>query len=423
MSARESTPASPTQATSGRYRIERDLATGGLGRVQVASRTCVTGRTVALKRLHAKYANDSVITRLLEREYQTLRGLSHPSVIEVYDYGVDVDGPFYTMELLDGSDLNKLAPLPARTACAHLRDVASSLALLHARRLLHRDVTPSNVRVTAHGRAKLIDFGALCSFGRAPNLIGTAPCVPPEALSLAGLDQRSDLFALGAVAYFVLTGRHAYPCAQLADLQRVWAQPLPAPSSFAPDVPPELDALVLSLLSLDPAARPSSAGEVIIRLNQIAGLAAHEETEDSQSYLLNPHLVGRDAELDALRQLAERARNGEGCSVLIEGEEGVGKSRLQERDSCSRRNCSATARFTRRRSQINRRSHWRAGSARHCCKLRRRSCSARSLRIARCSRTCGRSSPIRCRRSSACPRTRGSAVRRSRPRSSMGCSR
>jgi tetratricopeptide (TPR) repeat protein len=315
-------------AIGGRYRIERDLATGGLGRVQIAS-DLATGRTVALKRLHAKYANDSVIIRLLEREYQTLRGLSHPSVIEVYDFGVDVDGPFYTMELLDGSDLNKLAPLPARTACAHLRDVASSLALLHARRLLHRDVTPSNVRVTAEGRAKLIDFGALCSFGRAPNLIGTAPCVPPEALSLAGLDQRSDLFALGAVAYFVLTGRHAYPCEQLADLQRVWAQPLSAPSQLAPDIPPELDALVLSLLSLDPAARPSSAGEVIIRLNQITGLAAHEEIEDSQSYLLNPHLVGRAAELDALRGLAERARDGEGCSVLIEGDEGVGKSRLQ----------------------------------------------------------------------------------------------
>jgi tetratricopeptide (TPR) repeat protein len=325
---REYTSASIPAVLGGRYRVERDLASGGLGRIQVAS-DLTTGRTVALKRLRSQYANDSAFTRLLEREYQTLRGLTHPSVIEVYDYGVDAEGPYYTMELLDGSDLGELAPLPRRAACAHLRDVTSSLALLHARRLLHRDVSPRNVRVTAQGRAKLIDFGALCSFGRAPNVIGTAPCVPPEALSLAGLDQRSDLFALGAVAYFVLTGRHAYPVAQFSDLQEAWAQRVPAPSRFAQDVPPELDALVLSLLSLDPVARPSSAGEVIIRLNQIAGFVPHGEVEDAQSYLLNPRLFGREAALQTLRMHAERARSGNGCSVLIEGDEGVGKSRLQ----------------------------------------------------------------------------------------------
>ena len=203
-------------------------ARGGLGRVQ-AAHDLATGHAVALKRLHPRYASDPAVTRLLEREYQTLRGLSHPSVIEVYDYGVDAAGPYYTMELLDGSDLTAVAPLAWRRACAHLRDVASSLALLHARRLLHRDVTPRNVRVTAQGRAKLIDFGALCSFGRAPNVLGTAPCVPPEALSLAGLDQRSDLFALGAVAYFVLTGRHAYPATQFSDLQRAWSEPVAPP--------------------------------------------------------------------------------------------------------------------------------------------------------------------------------------------------
>ena len=75
------------------------------------------------------------------------RGSKHPRIIEVYDYGLTEHGPYYTMELLDGGDLQQLAPLPWREACRHLRDVASSLALLHARRLLHRDVTPRNVRL------------------------------------------------------------------------------------------------------------------------------------------------------------------------------------------------------------------------------------------------------------------------------------
>lgn len=85
------------------------------------------------------------------REFQLLAELRHPRIIKVYDYGVDSNTPFYTMELLDGSDLRDLAPLPPREACRYLRDTASSLALLHARRLIHRDTSPRNVRPTSDG--------------------------------------------------------------------------------------------------------------------------------------------------------------------------------------------------------------------------------------------------------------------------------
>src|SRR5258708_30505932 len=105
------------------------------------------------------------------------------------------------MELLEGQDMRKAAPLPYREACRHLRDVATSLALLHARRLLHRDLSPGNVRMTTDGRCKLIDFGALAAFGTPPFIVGTPPVVPPEALAGAPLDQRSDLYELGALAY------------------------------------------------------------------------------------------------------------------------------------------------------------------------------------------------------------------------------
>src|SRR5689334_14526535 len=223
------TAAAPLLATgdrvAGRYRIESLIAEGGMGAVYRAFDES-GGMFVALKRR----ANDMRVARMFEREYHTLVSLEHPRIIHAYDYGVDATGAYYTMELLDGSDLRELAPLPYRRACRYLRDVASSLALLHARRLLHRDISPRNVRVTGDDRCKLIDFGVLSSFGVAEVLAGTAPFVPPEALSGAPLDQRADLFSLGALSYWVLTGRHAYPARAMDELPRFWRSPPVAPS-------------------------------------------------------------------------------------------------------------------------------------------------------------------------------------------------
>src|SRR5690606_23638104 len=101
------------------------------------------------------------------------------------------------------------SPLPLYRACAVLREVASALALLHARRLVHRDISPVNVRLSADGSAKLIDFGALASFGLAAEVVGTPAFASPESLMSRPLDGRADLFSLGALAYWVLTRRTA----------------------------------------------------------------------------------------------------------------------------------------------------------------------------------------------------------------------
>ena len=104
-------------------------------------------------------------------------------------------------------DLRERGQLPWRDACALLRDIASSLAVLHSRRLLHRDVSARNVRCTSDGRAKLIDFGAMMAMGLPKQTVGTPPFVPPEALQLQALDARADLYALGALGYHMLTGQ------------------------------------------------------------------------------------------------------------------------------------------------------------------------------------------------------------------------
>jgi hypothetical protein len=294
----------------------------------------LTGVEVGLKQLSvhgADTADEGSATRF-EREFHALAQLSHPHIIEVYDYGLDAAGPYYTMELLEGGDLRERAPMPWRDACEIAHDVCSALALIHSRRLLHRDVTPRNIRCTREGKAKLIDFGAMIPMGRGGIIIGTPSFVAPEVVFGSALDARVDLFALGATLYYVLTGRAAYPARELMELPEAWTIRPPAPSRVVECIPEALDALVLSLLDLEPSMRPRSAFEVMHRLSAISGIERSEPQTVSRAYLTTPAMVGRDEVTSSLRAEIATAFSGSGRSVLLVGAPGVGRSRVL--DAC-----------------------------------------------------------------------------------------
>lgn len=291
----------------------------------------VEQRPVALKRLRGDLGEKhDVFAGLFEQEFLALAQLSHPRIVGVYDYGVDADGPYYTMELLDGGDLRRVAPTDYRTACALARDVCSALSLVHSRRLVYRDLSPSNIRRTADGKAKLIDFGGLAPMGPAPDMVGTLPCVPPEALKQAPLDARTDLYSLGATLYFTLTRQHAYPARDVDELLRLFRHRPRAPSELVAGIPPALDQLILSLLDLDPRHRPESAAEVIEHLSVIGGLAHDETLQVKEAYLVTPHLVERSAQLAFVRDGLAQLESGRGASLLVSGPSGSGRSRLLE---------------------------------------------------------------------------------------------
>ncbi len=344
-----------------RHRIEGLLGRGGMGSVYRAYDTA-RERVVALKRLEISSAGStrevstqpdasassavvsaadlrkearrrSHLVALFQREYATLAQLAHPRIIEVYDYQIDEQGPFYTMELLEGHDLSKVAPLPWRRTCEILRDVASALTLLHSRRLLHRDISPRNVHCSADGPAKLIDFGAMTPMGHCDVVLGTPAFVAPEVMQKQALDARTDLYALGALGYFLLTGANAYRARTFADLHDAYrSHPLP-PSARVRDVPEALDALILQLLSLERGARPASAVELVERLNALASLEQDDRLAVASAYLATPALVGRQQELVAVRRRMLRASRGRGASVLVTGPAGVGRSRFL--DACA----------------------------------------------------------------------------------------
>lgn len=325
-------PKAPEEVAGGRYAVERKLGEGGMGAVYEV-RDLTTGQRLALKRLHREMRGPQA--ELFEREYRTLASLRHPRIVQVFEYGVDDGGAFYTMELLEGSDLSKRAPMPWREACACLRDAASILGVLHARRLVHRDLSPRNLWQTPDGRLKLLDFGALAPFGPARQVVGTAPFVAPEALECKPLDQRTDLFALGALGYWLLTSAHAYRATRLAELPRVWLKPPAVPSSLAKlvqradvDLPPELDRLIDSLLRIDPDERPRTTAELVDQLNAIAGLTPEVEEVVVHGYLESSAFVGRQQERDRLAAALSEAADGKPHALLVEGPEGVGRSRL-----------------------------------------------------------------------------------------------
>lgn len=313
----------------GRYVVHGALGRGGMATVHRVF-DGVLGREVALKQL--ALAATEKDTRhsgaMFEREFRILSSLSHPSIIQVYEYGLDEAGPYYTMELLEGGDLRERSPVPWRDACVMLYDVCSSLALIHSRRFVHRDVGPRNIRCTSDGRAKLIDFGAMVPMGHGELIVGTPSFVAPEVLHMSHLDARTDLFSFGATLYFALTGRAAFPARSFAELFDVWRRSPQAPSRFVPGIPEGLDALVLSLLSLEPAMRPRTAFEVMQRLLAMTGIERVESASVSRAYLSTPILVGRDAVMRDLRREAAEAFAGRGRSVVIEAKAGLGRTRV-----------------------------------------------------------------------------------------------
>ncbi|HEX6245866.1 MAG TPA: serine/threonine-protein kinase, partial [Polyangiales bacterium] len=334
--ARSSTDA--VEETSGgrvatRYRVEKTLGRGGMGSVfKVFDES--TSSYLALKR--PTRSSTSKERALFEREYHTLCGIRHPHIVEVYDYGADERGPFYTMELLVGGDLSNSAPMPWPEVCRIMRDAASALALLHARRLIHRDLSARNLWRCPDGRIKVIDFGALAAFGTSRDVAGTAPFIAPEALHGQPLDQRTDLYSLGALGYWLLTGRHAFPARELYELEEHWRRTPRAPSSCVerleradlPALPPALDALIEALLSRDPLGRPGSAGEVIERLVAVAKLPAEKNAYVVDSYLGSAAFVGREEQRKALTAALGVCTAGTSTSVQVVAEAGLGRSRL-----------------------------------------------------------------------------------------------
>lgn len=320
----------------GAYRVIREVGRGGMAAILEVEHTR-TGERRAIKMMLPGAKGDEIASRM-KSEFRALSRLSHPNVLRVFEAGVHGDRPYFIMELLEGRALRDLVEtwreLPpterARQAEQILIQIARALEYIHARGIVHRDVTPSNIFVGPDGTARLMDFGVVKEPGgeltMVGEVVGTVAYMAPEQITGGRVDARADLYSLGAVLYLMLTGRRPFNARTLAGyLEKHLHRPVRPPGELVPTLPRRLDEVCTRLLAKDPADRFASATHLLYVLEADGPTAAAPPGPPSD---WRPSLAGRAAELGLVHEAVARLAAGQGGVLCIEGASGMGKSRL-----------------------------------------------------------------------------------------------
>lgn len=277
----------------GAYELTSKLGAGGMGEVWRA-RHRLLRRPAAIKLIRPEALGRSdanLVLSRFEREAQATAGLESPHTVELYDFGVAQDNSlYYVMELLNGQNLEshvaEFGPMPAERVVYILRQVLDSLDDAHSRGLVHRDIKPANILICRKGRqydfVKVVDFGLVRITADSEQaskitetgegkILGTPAYLAPEAVTGSDpIDGRSDLYAVGCVAYFLLTGHNVFEANSPMSMAVAHATETPSPpSSRGVPVPRELDALILACLRKRPGERPADAYSLSQKLAQV----------------------------------------------------------------------------------------------------------------------------------------------------------
>ncbi|MEZ0359996.1 protein kinase [Mycobacterium sp. SA01] len=262
-----------------RYRVDAKIATGGMSTVYRGLDVRLD-RPVALKVMDARYAGDSQFLTRFQREARAVARLKDPGLVAVYDQGLDGSHPFLVMELIEGGTLRELlrerGPMPPHAAAAVLRPVLGGLATAHRAGLVHRDVKPENVLISDDGEVKLVDFGLVRAVAEAgitstSVILGTAAYLSPEQVSTGAADARSDVYAVGVLAYELITGATPFNGDNpLTVAYQRMDHDVPPPSAAISGVPPQFDEFIARATARDPEARFADAAEMAEDLDAIA---------------------------------------------------------------------------------------------------------------------------------------------------------
>jgi len=259
----------------GKYELHEELGKGGFATVYRATHKSLHTE-VALKLLSPALAADESARQRFIQEAQTASSLEHPRIVQVLDLGEAKEQVFLTMEYLPGGDLRSLVQkkgvLPQPQVLQILKDIGEALDFAHSRNVLHRDVKTSNILLDGKMRARLSDFG-LVRVKDAPHLtqlgtvVGTAAYTSPEQAESKPLDARSDQYSLGIVAYELLVGKLPFQGegSTAVALMHI-TKPPPQPSLVNPEIPTEVDAVLLKALSKQPGERYASCTEFILAI-------------------------------------------------------------------------------------------------------------------------------------------------------------
>ena len=342
-----------------RYRLLSSLGKGGMGEVWLADDTQL-GRKVAIKFVTEGLGDDPTARERLYREARSAAALDHPFICKIYEIA-DVDGRTgIVMEHVSGETLRAVldrAPLGAPRALQIAGEIAEALEEAHAQRLVHRDLKPANVMLTTQGHVKVMDFGLAKALpdGEAPVpdaetlapltgsgvRVGTPGYMAPEQLLGADADTRSDIFAFGILMYELLAGVHPFQRAsQRGTMAAVLRDAPPPVTQYQSALPESAKTALDRMLAKEPDRRHGSFKEVRAELQrltiEVSGVtpvstpaAPLVQTAETPTGTRTPY-VGRETERAEARRLLEQAAGGQGATLVIGGEPGVGKTRFTE---------------------------------------------------------------------------------------------
>src|SRR3954465_5414911 len=253
---------------AGRYRVLDRLGSGGMATVYLAEDERL-GRKVAVKRLHADSPEDAA--QRFEREAKVGASLSHPNLVTVFDTVADEEGVLIVMEYVQGENLAQLMArerVPPEQAVSIIRQVAGALDHAHHAGVVHRDVKPPNILISPDGKAKLVDLGIATASERtqitaAGTVLGTPSYMAPEQLEGGPITKAVDIYALGAVAFELLSGRKARQGRTPGEIaHQIANEPTPDIREAWSDAPPAAADVVQQAMSREPGDRPRSAGQL-----------------------------------------------------------------------------------------------------------------------------------------------------------------
>lgn len=324
------------QTIANRYQLQDKLGEGGMGAVYRAFDP-LEQTTIALKQVNrpleqlqfntkASFSDERVA---MVQEFRTLASLRHPNIISVLDYGFDDEqNPFFTMDLLENaSTILVNGQNKSEQEKTHLLvQTLQALIYLHRRDILHRDLKPANVLVTGKGTVKVLDFGLSAKSDRVSGTAGTLAYMAPEVLREQPISRATDLYSIGMIAYELFMGKYPFKARNPMRLVRDIVQKIPNLSSITN---PALEMVLMRWLMKDPEDRYQSAQSLITALCDAVEIEPPQESiAIRESFLQASAFIGRDDELQTLKDELNLVLQGATSFYLVGGESGVGKSRL-----------------------------------------------------------------------------------------------